>query len=73
MDWVTLAASAAAFVISSVCAALGYRRLHGEIPREVNAHEAAIVGLRRQNAALSIRLRALETAAKRQKGPTNGP
>jgi len=73
VDWISLSTSAAAFVISTVCAAAGYRRTHRTIPREIAADRDAIALLREDSAALSIRLRALETAAARKKGPTNGP
>lgn len=73
MDWLPLVTSAAAFVISSVCAALGYRRTHGTIPRELNSHDAAIASLRRQNATLMARLRKLEAAIPTVTGEPHGP
>jgi hypothetical protein len=72
MDWVTLIASAAAFVISSVCAALGYRRLHGALPREVDAHNAAIGSLRKQHATLMARIRKIEAAIPTVTGDPDG-
>jgi hypothetical protein len=72
VDWITLISSAAAFVISTVCAALGYRRLHGALPREVHAHDAAIVSLRKQNATLMVRIRRLERAIPPVTGEPNG-
>jgi hypothetical protein len=72
MDWITLVTSAAAFIISSVCAALGYRRTHGTIPRELHGHESAIASLRKQNATLMARIRKIETAITPVTGDPNG-
>jgi hypothetical protein len=72
MDWITLGTSAAAFVISSVCAALGYRRTHGTIPRELHTHDSAIASLRKQNATLMARLRKLEAAIPTVTGDAHG-
>jgi hypothetical protein len=71
MDWISLIGSGVAVTISALCAALHPARKLSGVPAHIDDHEAAIEALRRDNAALRTRLRALETAAKRQKGTTD--
>ena len=72
MECVALITSDAALVIVSVCAALGYRRTHGVIPRELHSHDSAIASLRKQNATLMARLRKLEAAIPTVTGESHG-
>lgn len=73
MDWIPLVTSAAAFLVSSICAALGYRRTHGAIPRELHSHDAAINSLRKQNATLKARIRRIESTITEGDPPRHGP
>jgi len=62
MDWISLIGSGVAVTVSTVCAILhGGRRVRA-LPREVNAHDAAIASLRKQNATLMARIRKIERA-----------
>ncbi len=63
MDWIPYIASGAAVFISTACALLHPARRFNGIPREVNAHDAAITALRRQYATALARIRKLEAAA----------
>jgi hypothetical protein len=72
MDWIPYIASGAAVFISTLCAALGYRRTHAIIPRSLDAHTAALARIRRQNATLAARIRRLERAIPSVTGDPNG-
>ena len=72
MDWIPYLTSAAAVAISTVCAAMGYRRTHHVVEPEIRACEVAIADLRTQNSTLLARLRKLEAAAEGKRGKPNG-
>jgi hypothetical protein len=72
MDWISLIGSGVAVTVSTVCAILhGGRRVRA-LPREVNAHDAAIASLRKQNATLMARIRKIERAIPSVTGEPDG-
>jgi uncharacterized protein (DUF1810 family) len=72
MDWISVIVSSGAVAISTLCAAMGYRRTHRIVEPRVRECAEAITDLRTQNASLLARVRKLEAAGERKIGDPDG-